>query len=143
MASTWDRAWLYMRLTLMVLLIVFVVQLFLINIQTRGVMLIGTATVHNVYLLLLTFFLGMLAAPLCRASIRTWKEYRAERARQREQLAEQAVQKTLGDILHATEGKGAVSREAGGGAADPKPAPERKTPNADAADVWTSGEEPS
>jgi len=138
MASAWDRFWLYVRLVALVLLVVFAVQLFVLNINRDGPprMLPWTDWMGGVWVLVLAFVLGALAVPLGKALVKAWRDYRADETMRRDEIAEQAVQNTLGEILQATQSSSGKhsARSAGTGRAE-------TSGKADAADVWTSGEE--
>ena len=139
----WDRMWLYVRLIALVLIIILVVQMFIANVAREGtgkpaVTFAGTETFGGVWTLIVVFVLGVFSTPLYRASIKTWKEFKVERARQKDEQAEKAVQQKLGSILELTE-----AQKAAQAAESPAPpVPGTAPPAGDsAADIWTSGEQ--
>jgi len=138
MASAWDRFWLYVRLVALALIVVFAVQLFLINVNYHGSarLLVGTDWMGGVWALVAAFVLGALAVPLCRAVARAWRDYRADQAGRRQEIADEAVQKTLGrppqSAKSSADARGAPPADADKGAATDKSGP---------ADVWIRGDE--
>lgn len=138
----WDRMWLYVRLIVLCLIVVLVVQMFVINVSREGQsrVFFWTSWLGGFWTLIVTFVLGVFSAPLYRVSIKTWKEFKAERARRKNEQAEKAVQQKLGSILELTEGQKAAQA---GGSQPPPPAPSAAPPPTgdSAADIWTSGQE--
>jgi lysylphosphatidylglycerol synthetase-like protein (DUF2156 family) len=136
----WDRMWLYIRLIALCLIVAIVVQMFIINVSREGQsrVFFWTPWLGGFWTLIVAFVLGAFSTPLYRASIRTWKEFKAERARQKDEQAEKAVQQKLGSILELTEAQKAARASEG-----PPPPPPSAAPPAghSAADIWTSGEQ--
>lgn len=141
MARRWDRFWLYARVAGLAVLALFVLQLFLINVSREGSprMFFWTDWPGTIWVLIVAFALGLWATRLWHASRKTWKDFKVEKAREREEVAQQAVQKTLGDLVRAN--RGTESQQTSAAPASPQKADSGSASKGkSAADVWTSGE---
>ena len=141
MARRWDRFWLYARVVGLAALALFVLQLFLINVSREGSprMFFWTDWPGTIWVLIVAFALGLCAMRLWHASLKTWKDFKAEKAREREEIAQKAVQKTLGDLVKANRG-GTPEGSSEPPTSAPKSGSGGASEGKSAADVWTSGE---
>ena len=144
MEDLWRRVWLYGRMGLVVLVLIFIVQFFLINTSSGGParIVFWADGGSNFIAILAAVVLGGLLYPLGRLTWQTWLDFRAERARKHDQEAERAWQqaKARGETL--------AESPASSGSAVQADRPEEKSSEAEAAghqpsaaDIWTSGQE--
>jgi hypothetical protein len=148
----WQRLWLYVRLGLLGLIALLAVQMFIANVAREGtekpaVTFFVTETFGGVWSLIVAFVLGLFATPLYKASLKTWKEFRAEQARKRDEQADTALKKSLAetrDLVQAGRPSQSEpdSKPVGPAVRKDDPAPGAKSEEkTSAADIWTSGEE--
>lgn len=127
MGTYWQRTWLHLRLVGLAVIVVLTALLFLWNIGTSGrAQVLPWMSGHSSFwALAAAFVLGVFATRLYKASLGTWKEFQADRQRRRDEIAEEAVQKTLGNILKVSgQGQAAQQQEPQG----QRPVPQSPAP---------------
>jgi len=123
------RFWLYVRLTVLTLILLWVAQMLIYNIAYEKVparTFCWTDTFGGFWSLVAAFLLGVFFTPLWSASIKAVKEFKVLRAEQKEIEAERALKRSTAQAAAA---------------AAPKPTPEPPTTKPGGADIWTSGEQ--
>ena len=126
MASSGKRTWLYVRMGGLGLVILFALQLFIVNVFVEGQARVMLWWASNFWSLVAAFAIGLLLWPLAKAVKLTWNDYEAA---QREAAATAAGEEPSAPPSDADEmAAGREHKAAPGGGSD-------------AADVWTSGEE--
>jgi hypothetical protein len=125
------RFWLYVRLTLLGLIALWVVQMLIWNIANhnldkRARTFCFTDEFGGAWSLVAAFVLGVFITPLWIASVKAMKEFQVDRARQREIQAERSLRQSIAQAAAATA---------------PKPTPEPPPAKPGGADIWTSGEQ--
>ena len=144
MEDLWRRVWLYGRMGLVVLVLVFVVQFLLINTSSSGParIVFWADGGSNFGAVLAAMVFGALVYPLGRLTWQTWLDFRAERARRHEQEAERAWQqaKARGETPVEPAGSPAPTQQVAPSEAESAEA-EPADGQPSAADIWTSGEE--
>ena len=144
MEDFWRRVWLYARMSLIVLIVVFIVQFLLTNVFVEGSarVVFWEDSGSNITAVFTAFVLGALLYPIWRLGRQAYQDFKQERARRHEQAAERAWQqaKARGETL--------AEPAASSGSAVQADRPEEKSAETEpaghqpsAADVWTSGEE--
>lgn len=93
MGSLWRTIWLYLRIVMLLLIVVFALTMFFINISSEGParILPWMDRNSNVLALLAAFILGVLLVPLVRTINITWRDYRDDKQRRHEENAEAAL----------------------------------------------------
>lgn len=131
MKGLWQRIWLYLRVTVLVLVIGFVVQFLLINTMgsgpVRARIVFWEHDGHNLGALLAAAALGALGWPLVRLGRLTWRDLRAEKRRRHDLAAETDWQQAKARM---------ESHPVTYGTAKSSPGPEQATATGSAADVW-------
>ena len=132
------RIWLYVRLGLLALVVLLVAQMFIANVSREGSArtFFWTDWLGGIWTLIIAFGLGMVALPLARASIRTWKEFQQDKAERRSEQAERQVQSSLADLRMMAQGVQPSQPQPGAKPTGPLPKDEKSS----AADIWTDEE---
>lgn len=90
MGSLWRTTWLYIRIVMLLLIVVFALTMFFINLSSEGParILPWMDRNSNALALLVAFILGVLLVPLVRTISITWRDYRDNKQRRHEENAE-------------------------------------------------------
>ena len=149
MEDFWRRVWLYARMSLIVLIVVFIVQFLLTNAIVEGSarVVFWEDSGSNIAAVFAAFVLGALLYPIWRLGRQAYRDFKQERAQRHEQAAERAWQeaKARGETPVESSGAPVPTEQEGQGPAEQEweraPSPQPAEPERSAADVWTSGEE--
>ena len=144
MEDFWRRVWLYARVSLIVLIVVFIVQFLLTNAIVEGSarVVFWDDSGSNIVAVFAAFVLGALLYPIWRLGRQAYQDFKQERARRHEQEAERAWQqaKARGETPVEAAGSPAPTQQVAPSEAESAEA-EPADGQPSAADVWTSGEE--